>query len=90
MQSRESFLAWNDNYPATTATNGVKEDEEAKKQEDDKEVKKPPPAPAPPPDPPSGNIESPGKPILIDIQKTAFFLGEIYQSKPCQFCVFML
>ena len=80
MQSRESFLAWNENYPSATPTNGVKEDEGTKRQDDDKEVKKPSSAAAPPPpqDPSSGNIESPGKPLLIDIQKTAFFLGEVY------------
>ena len=79
LQSRESFLAWNENYPAATPTNGVK-DEETKRPDDDKEVKKPSSAAAPPPlqDPPSGNIESPGKPLLIDIQKTAFFLGKVY------------
>lgn len=81
LQSRESFLAWNENYPASATANGggkkekIQEEEEEEEEEQEKEDMKPPD----PPPPAYAEIESPGKPLLIDIQKTAFFLGQ-YES----------
>jgi hypothetical protein len=52
VQSRESFLAWNENYPENN--------------NDDKNTEESTPA-----------VDSPGKPLSVVIEKSAFFLGII-------------
>lgn len=67
MQSRDSFLAWNENYTTNGETGGGVTNEEIPptiKEEEEEQERRP------------STIESPGKPMLIDIQKTAFFLGK--------------
>lgn len=79
LQSRESFLAWNENYPASATVNGGGKKEKIQEEEEEEEQEKEDMKPPDPPPPAYAEIESPGKPLLIDIQKTAFFLGQ-YES----------
>lgn len=77
LQSRESFLAWNENYPASAIANGGGKKEKIQEEEEEEEQEKEDIKPPDPPPPAYAEIESPGKPLLIiDIQKTAFFLGQ--------------
>lgn len=71
MQSRESFLAWNENYPVrdkVQTTESRKNGKEQKSTNNEKEE----PLPIP-----TEKIISPGKPLSIVIEKTAFFLGRL-------------